>query len=49
MKHGETTPTKINGINDTVNSIAVDSKNNIYFGKFDGYISCLLVQQHQQK
>nr|WP_011310421.1 adhesion related protein, transmembrane [Spiroplasma citri]CAI93802.1 adhesion related protein, transmembrane [Spiroplasma citri] len=34
LKQGATTPTKINGINDKINDfvIAVDTKNNIYFG-----------------
>ncbi|QIA74257.1 hypothetical protein GL982_12030 (plasmid) [Spiroplasma citri] len=36
MSAGSTTPTKINGINDTVNSIAVDKNDNIYFGTKDG-------------
>ncbi|QED25658.1 hypothetical protein [Spiroplasma citri] len=41
LKHGETTPTKIDGIitnaiKYSVNSLGVDSKDNIYFSKFDG-------------
>ncbi|WP_101519386.1 hypothetical protein [Spiroplasma melliferum] len=34
LKHGATTPTRINGINDKINDfvVAVDSKDNIYFG-----------------
>ena len=34
LKQGATTPTKINGINDKINDfvVAVDSKDNIYFG-----------------
>ncbi|QIA71757.1 adhesin (plasmid) [Spiroplasma citri] len=36
LKQGETTPTKINGINNVVNSLAVDSNDNIYFGTANG-------------
>jgi predicted RNase H-like HicB family nuclease len=34
LKQGETIPTKIDGISNNIQSIAVDSKDNIYFGKF---------------
>ncbi|RUO86062.1 hypothetical protein D9R21_05245, partial [Spiroplasma endosymbiont of Megaselia nigra] len=36
LKHGETTPTKINGINNVCNSIVIDKDNNIYFGTNSG-------------
>ncbi|WP_040093845.1 hypothetical protein [Spiroplasma poulsonii] len=36
LKKGQSTSTKINGIDKTVNSIAVDSNDNVYFGVADG-------------
>ncbi|AXF97232.1 ligand-binding sensor domain-containing protein [Spiroplasma phoeniceum] len=36
LKRGETTPTKINEINNVCNSIVIDKNNNIYFGTNSG-------------
>ncbi|QJU62659.1 hypothetical protein [Spiroplasma citri] len=54
LKHGETTATKLDGIitnaiKYSVNSLGVDSKDNIYFLNLMVRISCLLVQQPQLK